>query len=418
MNKKRIGNENNLDVYIRILSKLYPNSIYCVGFIDTFKENIVYKYFEWEGRVSVVEYFKTNIILFLIYLVVGIFLIFLFPVDTYPNIQIFYLILFSIITIIPIITLTIRRLHDLDIGIKGLVWVFFPILGPLYIFNKLIKNGNADVNYYGAPTGQIYFPQLEYLGKNWSTKIYRYIFLVLLIASLIFTHYAQSSWAKYESIITELESAISRQVLVYTNLLNQETSEREINYINSNQDIPRRMNEPKVERNESINKTNESSPNSSFSKENLKPLQESKRTETKLYRNNRFGFSIKYPGNLRHTNSSTDGSGREFFVDDESIVIRVYGLNNITGETVQSIYRESRERASEHGEFGFRTIRDNWYVVTYSAGDYIYYHKSFVGSKSINSLDIRIWASKKDDYTGIIDQLEANFSPGNLDETH
>ena len=61
---------------------------------------------------------------------------------------------------------------------------------------------------------------------------------------------------------------------------------------------------------------------------------------------------------------------------------------------------------------------DDWCVVTYTDGTFIYYVKGFVGSSSENTLYIKYLQSKKEQYQDVIQQLENGFKHGSLDTGH
>ena len=62
-------------------------------------------------------------------------------------VEIFY----SIIAFIPNITITVRRLHDVNKSGWNLLW-YITIIGILYVlFLNILKGTNGD-NYYGSPS--------------------------------------------------------------------------------------------------------------------------------------------------------------------------------------------------------------------------------------------------------------------------
>ena len=139
---------------------------------------------------------------------------------------------------------------------------------------------------------------------------------------------------------------------------------------------------------------------------------------TSLYSNGRYGFSVKYPNTWTKGPTPANGDGISISPQDGSIELTVSGSNNVLHRTVQNEYYASLNSAKQQGIPGFHTVSDDWYVVTYTDGTFIYYIKGFVGSGSINTLRIKYLASMKEQYADTIQGLEDTFNHGNLEVTH
>lgn len=136
------------------------------------------------------------------------------------------------------------------------------------------------------------------------------------------------------------------------------------------------------------------------------------------YRNARFGFSVRYPSTWVRGDEPTNGDGCIISPQDGTIEVTVSGSNNTLNETTQRAYYRTLNIAKQRGIPGFHTISDEWYVVTYTDGTFIYYVKGFVGAGSENTLHIKYLQSKKDQYQDVVQQLENGFNHGNLDTGH
>lgn len=136
------------------------------------------------------------------------------------------------------------------------------------------------------------------------------------------------------------------------------------------------------------------------------------------YRNVRFGFSIRYPSTWVKGKESVNGDGCVISPQDGTIEVTVSGSNNTLNETSQNAYYRTLNMAKQKGIPGFHTLSDDWYVVTYTDGTFIYYVKGFVGAGSENTLYIKYLQSKKEEYQDVIQQLENGFNHGNLDTGH
>ena len=60
--------------------------------------------------------------------------------------------IFQILCIIPYLSVTIRRLHDVNKSGWNLLWIFLPIIGAIYLIYLYIKKGNVEDNDYGVPS--------------------------------------------------------------------------------------------------------------------------------------------------------------------------------------------------------------------------------------------------------------------------
>lgn len=140
--------------------------------------------------------------------------------------------------------------------------------------------------------------------------------------------------------------------------------------------------------------------------------------DVSTYRNARFGFSVRYPSTWVRGQESTNGDGCIISPQDGTIEVTVSGSNNTLNETTQVAYYRTLNVAKQRGIPGFHTVSDDWYVVTYTDGTFIYYVKGFVGAGSENKLHIKYLQSKKDQYQDVVQQLENGFNHGNLDAGH
>ena len=91
-------------------------------YVDMFK-----RWSDFEGKSNVREYWMPVLISFIIGTIIGMLKI---NVLSY---------IYSLIVIIPMISLTIRRLHDTDNSGWNYLWWFLPIIGWIIIILKLVK---------------------------------------------------------------------------------------------------------------------------------------------------------------------------------------------------------------------------------------------------------------------------------------
>ena len=147
-------------------------------------------------------------------------------------------------------------------------------------------------------------------------------------------------------------------------------------------------------------------------------LTDQKSLDSSLYQNNRYGFSVRYPSTWITGQPSVNGDGIVISPQDGTLEMSVFGYNNTMNKTVNNEFYSALTEAKDRGLPGFHMISDNWYVVTYTDGTFIYYVKGFVGKCSINTMRIKYLQSMKDQYHDVIQQLEGSFNHGNLEISH
>ena len=147
-------------------------------------------------------------------------------------------------------------------------------------------------------------------------------------------------------------------------------------------------------------------------------LTDQKSLDSSLYQNNRYGFSVRYPSTWITGQPSVNGDGIVISPQDGTIEMSVFGYNNTMNKTVNNEFYSALTEAKDRGIPGFHMISDNWYVVTYTDGTFIYYVKGFVGKRSINTMRIKYLQSMKDQYHDVIQQLEGSFNHVNLEISH
>jgi len=170
---------------------------------------------------------------------------------------------------------------------------------------------------------------------------------------------------------------------------------------------------------EIITTTSNSSLRDNGSKEDVNSnLPDKTLSDLKLYKNGRYGFSVQYPSNWIKGTAPANGDGIVISPQDGTIELQVSGSNNTLNHTAYNEYNRALSKSYEYGIPGFHTVSDDWYVVTYTDGTFIYYVKGFVGKGSINTMRIKYLQSMKDQYQPVIQQLEGSFNHGNFDIAH
>lgn len=130
------------------------------------------------------------------------------------------------------------------------------------------------------------------------------------------------------------------------------------------------------------------------------------------YTNPRFGFSIFYPADFIPQEPPENGDGQVFLSRDGSAELRVYGSHNVFDASLETLFSEELARIT--GDIAYQKIKDNWYVLSWSEGDRIFYMKTFAGEAAINTFIFSYPLSEKGFYDRVTEQISLSFSPGDL----
>jgi hypothetical protein len=130
------------------------------------------------------------------------------------------------------------------------------------------------------------------------------------------------------------------------------------------------------------------------------------------YKNERFSYSITYPDNLKIGTQTTNGSVLKS--DDGMASLQLYGSNNETNESIDSIYN----KAIKNNNMYYKVKSGNWFVISYTEGNEIVYQKKFVGKASTNTFIFKFPANEKDKYTNVVSKLEKSFRTSSTNSSH
>lgn len=135
-----------------------PLDSYALGFIENFKNCVVHKYADFEGRASRGEYWH----FMLIYQLIVAIILFIcaaiscvIPVSGTTGVSLGLVILFvlSIGFIIPGVAVAVRRLHDVGWSGWPILLALVPFVGIPVVLILMALPGKTVSNRFGAPTG-------------------------------------------------------------------------------------------------------------------------------------------------------------------------------------------------------------------------------------------------------------------------
>ena len=132
---------------------IYPLAHYQLSYKDTFLYVVGHKFMNSDGRASKGEFLR----FFLLWLLVVVGILALFYGLTVVLHRGIYLILLAwmlltiigLVSLIPLGSLCIRRLHDTGKSSDHLFLILIPFIGPIILFLLLCKKGEPKANQYG-----------------------------------------------------------------------------------------------------------------------------------------------------------------------------------------------------------------------------------------------------------------------------
>jgi uncharacterized membrane protein YhaH (DUF805 family) len=108
----------------------------------------VKKYADFSGRTSRKEYWSFILLHFLFSFLVYFLLFTFFGLSSIPY---YIVLLYNFFMLLPILSATVRRLHDTGRSGASYFFGFIPFVGPIILFVFLLQFGNNIFNEYGPP---------------------------------------------------------------------------------------------------------------------------------------------------------------------------------------------------------------------------------------------------------------------------
>jgi hypothetical protein len=126
------------------------------------------------------------------------------------------------------------------------------------------------------------------------------------------------------------------------------------------------------------------------------------------YANGRFAYTIKYPANiLIPQGESSNGDGRKFLSSDGSASLLVWGSHNALDESLESRYNDTLKDAG--GSIAYQVLKKNWFVISGSKGDKIFYQKTFFDDGIFKTFLITYPRTKRQLFDPIVKEIAGSF---------
>ena len=139
------------------------------------------------------------------------------------------------------------------------------------------------------------------------------------------------------------------------------------------------------------------------------------------YHNDKFGYQIDYPQEfVKYNSREVDKVDKDTFLSpDKKTMLQLVGGEN-RGTTLMESY-DDNVKGSVDGEITLKTIKDNWYAITWRNKidniQYLNYLKMYVGNGqgASNGFMFGYPEQEKDKYEKVFIILEKSFIPGDID---
>jgi hypothetical protein len=132
------------------------------------------------------------------------------------------------------------------------------------------------------------------------------------------------------------------------------------------------------------------------------------------YRNERFGTSIEYPADrFRSLPPPENGDGLQFEANDGA-QFTVSAIRNVLEDSFAEIQDSYLKERDPTEEITYRTKGANWFVLSGTRGDLIFYERHLVSHRNeiINTFDIKYPATLKRIYDPITARMSGSLRAG------
>lgn len=133
------------------------------------------------------------------------------------------------------------------------------------------------------------------------------------------------------------------------------------------------------------------------------------------YVNGRYGYRIDLPASFEAGPEPANGDGQTFWDPASSMVVSVWGSNNVFAEDAQTFMEDCGASAKVDG---YEASGDGWFVSSWREGDQIEYVKGFVGEGSVCIVRFSYSTDERDAGAAFLERAVKTFEPGDLTTAH
>jgi hypothetical protein len=133
------------------------------------------------------------------------------------------------------------------------------------------------------------------------------------------------------------------------------------------------------------------------------------------YSNDRFHYAVSYPSDLLYPQGESDnGDGQLFLSKDAKARVTVFGSYNALENTLDTFFEDASRggRSDEPNKVvTYKTMRDNWYVVSGFDNGAIFYSKRFLVGDQLVGFDIVYAEDQREIWDTVAAHINASFKP-------
>ncbi|MGL4848781.1 MAG: hypothetical protein ACRC28_07600 [Clostridium sp.] len=181
------------------------------------------------------------------------------------------------------------------------------------------------------------------------------------------------------------------------------------------------MQKEKIENNLKVEKEKEDLEKSK-NKEEAEALNKVEKKEEKkdiskdvVYNNERFGFSVVYPGFFEIEEEGFNNEGITVWDKNKTSKLVIFGENNLDSLTTKEMLEKDLKYL---GKADFKREKKEEYAISWKSGSKIFYKMIKVGKGSTVGFLIEYPSKEKKKYDSIISNLCKNLKTPNLAESH
>lgn len=133
------------------------------------------------------------------------------------------------------------------------------------------------------------------------------------------------------------------------------------------------------------------------------------------HRNDKYGFSLEYPGDIFKLERTTEaGDGHAFVSEDGKARLLVGALENTSGFTTASYQNHIAQQSYGKFNVSYRPIGKSWFALSGEGNDQIFYEKVIFtcSGRMITSFAMIYSRDRRDEFDPLVERIEESFRAG------
>ena len=133
------------------------------------------------------------------------------------------------------------------------------------------------------------------------------------------------------------------------------------------------------------------------------------------HRNDKYGFSLEYPGDIFKLERTTEtGDGHAFVSEDGKARLLVGALENTSRFTTASYQNHIAQQSYGKFNVSYRPIGKSWFALSGEGNDQIFYEKVIFScsGRMITSFAMIYSLERRDEFDPLVERIEESFRAG------